>query len=136
MVGTSTRACRSTGRTIRPAVVACALLIMAGFLLPGVGWADQEEKAEKRTVKDLPEYWQVWLNEEVYPLISREQRKAFISLDTEAQRKAYAERLWILWGRQTGFGSSFRIMYQDRLAFARAEAMNRAAERVAQVLRP
>jgi len=121
MVGTSTGTYRSTGRTIRPAVVACALLIMAGFLLPGVGWADQEEKAEKRTVKDLPEYWRVWLNEEVYPLISREQRKAFISLDTEAQRKAYAERLWILWGRQTGFGSSFRIMYQDRLAFARLE---------------
>ena len=87
----------------------------------GVVRADKPEEAAKRTVKDLPEHWRAWIEDEVYPLINKEQKKAFIALETEAQRKAFAERLWILWGRQTGFGSAFRTMYADRLAFAKNE---------------
>ncbi len=102
-------------------------------MVPGMVWADQQgddqEKVAKRTAKDLPEYWRVWVEEEVYPLINKEQKKAFISLETEAQRKAFAERLWILWGRQTGFGSAFRNMYADRLAFAKIEFGNTFTDR-------
>ena len=72
-------------------------------------------------VKELPAEWQVWLEEEVYPLIDRQQKRAFLQLETDAQRHAFVDRLWILWGRQTGYGSAFRRMYDDRLEMARLE---------------
>ncbi|MGD8440480.1 MAG: VWA domain-containing protein [Holophagae bacterium] len=72
-------------------------------------------------VKELPSEWRTWLEEEVYPLIDRQQRRAFLQLETDAQRHAFVDRLWILWGRQTGFGSAFRRMYDERLEMARLE---------------
>ncbi len=107
----------------------CAMLVAAvGFLIPApVGGEEQEEP--KRTTKDLPEHWRVWVEELVYPMLTKEQRKAFLALDTEAQRKAFVERLWILWGRQTGFGSAFRTMYEERLAFVRIEFGNTFSDR-------
>ncbi len=94
---------------------------VAGAFAADIVLADDGQKDAKRTVKDLPEPWRMWIEDEVYPLITKEQKRAFVALETEAQRKAFAERLWILWGRQTGFGSAFRNMYQDRLTFARIE---------------
>lgn len=82
---------------------------------------DQPGEEEKRRARDLPEQWRVWLEEEVYPLITKEQRSAFLALDTEAQRRAFAERLWLLWGRQSGYGSQFRGLYLERLQIARSE---------------
>ncbi len=82
------------------------------------GQAGEDEKPRAR---DLPEHWRVWLEEEVYPLITKEQRNAFLALDTEAQRRAFAERLWLLWGRQSGYGSQFRGLYLERLQIARTE---------------
>jgi VWFA-related protein len=83
----------------------------------------------KEALASLPEEWRVWLEEEVYPLVTKEQRRAFLALETEAQRAAFAERLWILWGRQTGYGSSFRRIYEERLAFCRLEFGNTHDER-------
>jgi len=77
--------------------------------------------SEKERVEQLSERWRVWLEEEVYPLISKEQREAFLELESDPQRQAFEERLWVLWGRQTGYGSSFRRLYNDRLAMCRAE---------------
>jgi len=104
-----------------------ALLLAACLvLLPAaIAWSSdkpkQDEEQPRRSTKDLPEHWRVWIEEEVYPLISKDQKRAFLALDTEAQRQAFAERLWVLWGRQTGIGSSFRWMYNERLTYARAE---------------
>jgi VWFA-related protein len=95
--------------------------------------ADEEKGESKSTAKakarDLPIRWRVWLDEEVYPLITKEQRQAFLSLETEAQRKAFVERLWILWARMSGHGSAFRGMYEDRLAMARYEFGNTVEDR-------
>ena len=98
-------------------------LVLAGLLVglvlavvqPQVAFAD----SSKPKVKDLPEHWRVWIEDEVFPLISKEQKEAFLQLETEAQRKRFVERLWVLWGRQTGYGIRFRQMYQQRLALAR-----------------
>lgn len=84
-------------------------------LLPAVAGA----APPKPKVKDLPEHWRVWIEEEVFPLISKEQKEAFLKLQTEAQRKMFSQRLWVLWGRQTGYGVRFRQIYQERLALAR-----------------
>lgn len=69
---------------------------------------------------ELPEKWKKWLDEEVYPLITREQRKAFLALETEEQRQAFVERLWEVWNAESGQGSNFRRTWEERLEEARA----------------
>ena len=90
-----------------------ALLVVAA--VPGVALA------QRGKVAALPEEWRRWLREEVYPLISAEQEKAFLQLETDEQRRAFAERLWQVWGGQSGFGPAFRSIYQERLQDCRAE---------------
>ena len=103
-----------------------AVLRVAGLALVAVCilWAGSftaADQSEKERLAQLPERWRVWLEEEVYPLISREQRDAFLQLESDAQRQAFEERLWVLWGRQTGYGSALRRLYQERLSICRAE---------------
>lgn len=113
--------------------LAIAVVVLCVISAPGLAVAkdkaDDRKKSEKLEIADLPEQWRVWLEEVVYPLITKEQRRAFISLETEAQRQAFAERLWILWGRRTGYGSAFRRIYQDRLTFCKVEFGNTHEDR-------
>ncbi len=83
----------------------------------------------KRKVDNLPPHWRVWIEQEVFPLISKEQKEAFLKLETESQRKMFSERLWALWGRQTGYGVRFRQMYAERLALARELFRNLKSDR-------
>jgi len=85
--------------------------------------------SQRAQIAALPERWQRWLLEEVYPLITDEQKKAFLQLATEAQREELVNRLWQLWGEQTGFGAAFRRMYEDRLATCRNEFGNTTEDR-------
>ena len=108
-------------------LLVCAVLVIL-CAAPIVAQADEEKSNSKAKNKveeaELPLRWKMWLNEEVYPLISTEQRKAFLRLETEAQRKAFVERIWNLWSRQSGYGAAFRRIYEDRLAMARFEFGN------------
>ncbi len=85
--------------------------------------------SDRARLKALPEEWRRWLQEEVYPLISSEQRRAFLALETNEQRAAFAERLWGVWGQQTGLGAAFRRQYQERLEFCRSEFGNTTEDR-------
>ena len=81
-------------------------------------------------VSQLPEEWRKWLEEEVYPIISSEQRKAFLALETDVERKEFADRLWTLWGNERGIGgNAFRREYQDRLEYCRDEFNNTFEDR-------
>lgn len=95
-----------------------------GLLLSALVWASQRSQ-----IKALPERWQRWLEEEVYPLISDEQKKAFLQLSTDAQREEFANRLWHIWGEQVGLGASFRRVYEDRLLTCRQEFGNTTEDR-------
>ena len=77
----------------------------------------------------VPEPWRTWLEEEVYPIISTEQRKAFLALETDAQRKEFAEQLWQLWNTESGIGAAFRRAYEERLVFCREEYGNTIEDR-------
>jgi len=118
-------------------IIVCAVLAVI-FATPSVAVAENQkgksESNEKVEKAELPLRWKVWLEEEVYPLISTEQRKAFLRLETEAQRKAFVERIWNLWSRQSGFGSAFRRMYEDRLAMVRYEYGNTIEDRARVIL--
>jgi VWFA-related protein len=111
-----------------------AALLAAGVLLLAATPAAAGDKGAQPSAADLPENWRLWLEEEIYPLITKEQRQAFLALETDAQRRAFAERLWILWGRQTGYGSSFQGMYRDRLQFCRLEFGNTKEDRARALL--
>ncbi|MBZ5587906.1 MAG: VWA domain-containing protein [Acidobacteriia bacterium] len=80
-------------------------------------------------VSQLPEQWRKWLEEEVYPLITADERKTFLALENDAERADFAERLWVLWGNQYGFGTSFRRNYLDRLDQCRGEYNNSTEDR-------
>lgn len=117
-----------SGRTgLRCLIGVLIAIVVTTFAPTPVTFADKSEV--KEALDHLPEPWRIWLEEEVYPLITKEQRRAFLALETEAQRQAFAERLWILWGRQTGLGTSFRRIYDDRLTFCRVEFGNTHEER-------
>jgi len=102
-------------------VIVC---IVAMLLVLTSGVAEARADTEDTQEPQIPARWMVWLDQEVYPLITKEQRQAFLALETEAQRKAFVERLWLLWSRQSGFGTAFRGMYEERLAIARSEFGN------------
>ena len=95
------------GRSMILLLVCLALAFL--FSAPMVAHAEKkmgDSKSQKKMEKaELPLRWKFWLEEEVYPLISTEQRKAFLQLETEAQRKAFVERIWNLWSRQSGYES-------------------------------
>jgi VWFA-related protein len=117
MVRRSTRLISLGGRL----ALGGALWVMLSAAPTVLAGPAKDDDAGPMRVKDLPAEWQVWLEEEVYPFIDRNQRRAFLKLETEAQRRAFVDRLWILWGRQTGYGSAFRRMHDDRLELARLE---------------
>jgi len=96
------------------------ILLVAGVALAA---------AQRGKVRDLPTQWRIWLEEEVYPLINDEQRKAFLALETEAQRAEFAERLWLIWGQTSGHGGAFRRLYDERLDLARMEFENTLEDR-------
>lgn len=100
------------------------VLVLAAALLAASGLASQRQQ-----IKALPERWQRWLEEEVYPLISDEQVKAFLQLATDAQREEFANRLWQLWGEQLGLGPAFRRIYEDRLETCRTQFGNTTEDR-------
>ena len=55
-------------RGLVPVCLVAAL--MTAPMVAHVAWADKPDDAAKRTVKDLPEHWRVWIQDEVYPLIN------------------------------------------------------------------
>jgi VWFA-related protein len=105
-------------------VIGAMVLQLVSLVPVAAGGADEEAARS-----ELPLQWKLWLDEEVYPLITKEQRQAFLALETEAQRRAFVERLWLLWGRQAGYGSAFRGMYMERLDIARVEFGNTIEDR-------
>jgi Ca-activated chloride channel homolog len=111
--------------TARRCVVGAAMALACCL----VGLAPAGGETTKEALAKLPEQWRVWLEQEVYPIISAEQRKAFLALESEAQRQAFADRLWVLWGQQTGYGPGFRRMYEDRLVMCRSEFKNTTEDR-------
>jgi VWFA-related protein len=122
------RSVNHAGRWMRSSWPVVLMLVVG---IAASGWSSQvsaassqdKKRAEdgKKRVRDLPPQWQIWLEEEVYPIIHRRQKKAFLQLESEAQRRSFVDRLWTLWGRQTGYGAAFRPMYDDRLALVRME---------------
>ncbi|MFH1177127.1 MAG: VWA domain-containing protein [Acidobacteriota bacterium] len=103
--------------------------VILGLLAALVLVAAMVQASERKKIEALPEEWRRWLEEEVYPLISLEQRKAFLELETDEQRKVLADRLWEIWAAETGIGPAFRSLYEDRVQECRGEFGNTTEDR-------
>lgn len=76
--------------------------------------------------------WKKWIDEEVYVLISKEQRQQLLGTPL-AMRWLRAQELWRFWGRVSGLGDIFYDFYQERLLLAR-EAYGNTREDRARIL--
>jgi Ca-activated chloride channel family protein len=113
---------RGVRRTMRPKVPE---LLMVGLLAMAAAVPASAVKPSQ-----LPAVWKTWLEDEVYPIISNEERKAFLALETEAERQAFADRLWDLWAHERGVtGPTFRRDYQERLDDCRNDFGNTNEDR-------
>lgn len=106
--------------TVRRSLTILTLSALA-MMLASSAAAITFSKAQKQQLELLSDEWRFWLTQEVFPLITKEQADAFLALETEAQRHAFVDRLWILWGGQTGFGAAFRGMYAERMQLVKLE---------------
>jgi len=80
---------------------------------------DKEQKRKlKKTLKELDTPYKQWLNEDVVYIISPEERRAFLQLDTNEEREQFIEQFWL---RRDPPGSSpytFRAEHYRRIAYA------------------
>ncbi len=57
--------------------------------------AKEQKRDEKRLAKELESPYKKWLNEEVYWIITEDERKAFLKLNTDDEREAFIENFWL-----------------------------------------
>ncbi len=118
----NTAARRGVDRTMSARVLRLLAVAVLAIAAAGPVWAVKPSQ--------LPEQWRTWLEDEVYPIISGEQRKAFLALETEAERSAFADRLWEEWAHERGMAiSTFRRDYAERLEDCRNEFRNTKEDR-------
>src|SRR3979490_3501738 len=56
---------------------------------------DKEQKRKlKKTLKELDTPYKQWLNEDVVYIISPEERRAFLQLETNEEREQFIEQFW------------------------------------------
>jgi Ca-activated chloride channel family protein len=107
---------------MRPSIPRLLFLAALAVLTVSTAWAVKPSQ--------LSPEWRTWLEDEVYPIISMEERKAFLALETEAERQAFAERLWDVWAHERGMTTpTFRRDYADRLQSCREEFKNTKEDR-------
>lgn len=104
-------------------------MLRRAFIVLAFAVAATALASDRDRLATLPEQWRRWLEDEVYPLISTEERKVFLALETDEQRTEFADRLWAVWGTQLGRGAQFRLEYQERLEYCRSEFKSTTEDR-------
>ena len=70
-----------------------AAILLAGAAGPGAV-AAQEELSEKEKIAALPERHRVWFAEEVVYIITDREKRVFLTLTSEEQRKSFVDAFW------------------------------------------
>ncbi len=66
----------------------CLFFLIMGLLLP------LEVKAKKKSIKNLPEIYKKWLEEEVVYIITSKEKEVFLQLETDKERDLLIEAFW------------------------------------------
>ena len=79
-------------KRFRTALALAAILLAGAVGLGAV--AAQEELSEKEKIAALPEHHRVWLAEEVAYIITDREKRVFLTLTSEEQRKSFVDAFW------------------------------------------
>src|SRR5467141_3580394 len=81
---------------------------------------DKEQKRKlKKTLKELDTPYKQWLNEDVVYIISPEERRAFLQLDTNEEREQFIEQFWLRRSANPDLpDNDFKEEHYRRIAYA------------------
>src|ERR1700740_2571708 len=81
---------------------------------------DKEQKRKiKKTLKELDTPYKQWLNEDVVYIISPEERRAFLQLDTNEEREQFIEQFWLRRSSNPDLpDNDFKEEHYRRIAYA------------------
>src|SRR6267154_918402 len=81
---------------------------------------DKEQKRKlKKTLKELDTPYKQWLNEDVVYIISPEERRAFLQLDTNEEREQFIEQFWLRRSNNPDLpDNDFKEEHYRRIAYA------------------
>ena len=113
------------GRLRTGAIAAVALLVAAGAAVAAApapaGGAAQVRLDEypRHDPDELPARYRRWLQEEVYWIITKEEREVFLRLDSDAQRDRFIEEFWRQRDPTPGTDKNeYRELIYERIAYA------------------
>src|SRR5712671_5893757 len=77
------------------------------------------KKKMRRTLKELDNSYKQWLNEDVVYIISPEERRAFLQLDTNEEREQFIEQFWLRRSNNPDLpDNDFKEEHYRRIAYA------------------
>src|SRR5215471_4264058 len=94
------------------------LRLTAVFLAAALLWADDTPPNQSVTASPISKEERQWIDEEVAPLVTKEEKKIYLSLAAPYQRTAFREEFWRIRekeGLKPPFGPGFKARYEQRL---------------------
>src|SRR5436309_1988418 len=87
---------------------------------PAMQKLDKDQKRKlKKTLKELDTPYRQWLNEDVVYIISPEERRAFLQLDTNEEREQFIEQFWLRRSSNPDLpDNDFKEEHYRRIAYA------------------
>jgi GWxTD domain-containing protein len=74
----------------------------------------------KTSVRDLPDRYRTWLQDEVYTIINNEEKDAFLKLTTDQERDIFIQRFWDLRSPTPGApDNAYKQEIYERIAYAK-----------------
>ena len=79
----------------------------------------EQKQKMKKTLKELDTPYKTWLNEDVVYIISPEERKAFLQLETNEEREQFIEQFWLRRSSNPDLpDNDFKEEHYRRIAYA------------------
>src|SRR5262249_36532745 len=97
------------------------LRLTAGFFAIAASWVGGPPPNQYVTASPISKEERQWIDEEVAPLVTKEEKKIYLSLAAPYQRTAFREEFWRIRekeGLKPPFGPGFKARYEQRLELA------------------
>src|SRR6516225_8290235 len=79
----------------------------------------EQKQKMKKTLKELDTPYKTWLNEDVVYIISPDERKAFLQLETNEEREQFIEAFWLRRSSNPDLpDNDFKEEHYRRIAYA------------------
>jgi GWxTD domain-containing protein len=100
----------AAGRVLKPLAIFLVALLCAGVCLA----------QGKTSVRDLPDRYRTWLQDEVCYIISNDEKNAFLQLSTDQERDQFIQRFWEVRNPTPGVpDNTYKQEIYERIAYAK-----------------